>query len=79
MNARSSRKTFNRLSAAAMTAFAALVLAAAPAWAGSTPQCCLDECYGKQIAIHVKGWAYDPDVSSQSTCPATASRRSARR
>ena len=29
MNARSSRKTFNSLSAAAMTAFAALVLAAA--------------------------------------------------
>ena len=58
---------FRSAFAATIAAFAALVLAAAPAWAGSTPQCCLDECYGKQIAIHVKGWAYDPDVSSQST------------
>ena len=66
MNERSSRKTFNRLSAAAMTAFAALVLAAAPARAGSSPQGALDECYGKPLAVHVTGWTFDPDVSSQS-------------
>ena len=67
MNARSSRKTFNSLSAAAMTAFAALVLAAAPARGGSKPQGALDECYGKPLAVHVTGWTFDPDVSSQST------------
>ena len=67
MNARSSRKTFNSLTAAAMTAFAALVLAAAPARGGSKPQGALDECYGKPLAVHVTGWTFDPDVSSQST------------
>ena len=67
MNAKSSRKTFNSLSAAAMTAFAALVLAAAPARAGSLPQGSFDECSGKIRAIHVKGWTYDPDVPSQSS------------
>ena len=46
--------------------FAALALAAAPARAGSQPQKSLDECYGKPLAVHVTGWAYDPDVSSQS-------------
>ena len=49
-----------------LAAFAALALAAAPARAGSQPQRALDECYGKPLAVHVKGWAYDPDVSSQS-------------
>ena len=47
-------------------ALAALALAAAPARAGSQPQKSLDECYGKPLAVHVTGWAYDPDVSSQS-------------
>ena len=46
---------------------AALALAAAPARAGSRPQGALDECYGKTRAVHVTGWTYDPDVSSQST------------
>ena len=49
-----------------LAALAALALAAAPARAGSQPQRALDECYGKPLAVHVKGWAYDPDVSSQS-------------
>ena len=48
-------------------ALAALALAAAPARAGSRPQGTLDECYGKTRAVHVTGWTYDPDVSSQST------------
>ena len=47
-------------------ALAALALAAATARAGSQPQKSLDECYGKPLAVHVTGWAYDPDVSSQS-------------
>ena len=54
------------LKKAILAAFAALTLAAAPAWAGSQPQAALDECQGKMLAIHVKGWAYDPDASSQS-------------
>ena len=58
---------FRSAFAATIAAFAALVLAAAPAWAGSQPQGALDECYGKTLAVHVKGWTYDPDVSSQST------------
>ena len=49
-----------------LAAFAALALAAAPARAGSQPQRALDECYGKPLAVHVTGWAFDPDVSSQS-------------
>ena len=48
-------------------ALAALALTAAPARAGSQPQGALDECYGKTRAVHVTGWTYDPDVSSQST------------
>ena len=58
---------FRSAFAATIAAFAALVFAAAPAWAGSQPQGALDECYGKTLAVHVKGWTYDPDVSSQST------------
>ena len=49
-----------------LAAFAALALAAAPARAGSQPQSYLDECYGKPLAVHVTGWTFDPDVSSQS-------------
>ena len=47
-------------------AFAALALAAAPARAVS-PQGAFDTCTGGVGFIHVSGWAYDPDVSSQST------------
>ena len=49
-----------------LAAFAATTLAAATVSAGSQPQKSLDECYGKPLAVHVTGWAYDPDVSSQS-------------
>ena len=45
---------------------AAMALGAATARAGSAPDRCLDECTGGEGSIHVKGWAYDPDVSSQS-------------
>ncbi|MBQ7188831.1 MAG: hypothetical protein IJR99_05380 [Kiritimatiellae bacterium] len=46
---------------------ATLLLVAAPAArAGSVPDRCLDVCTGGEGAIHVQGWAYDPDASSQS-------------
>ncbi len=45
---------------------AAMAMGAATALAGSAPQRSLDECTGGEGAIHVKGWAYDPDASSQS-------------
>ncbi len=48
---------------AAVAAATCLVTAAR---AGSVPDRCLDECTGGEGAIHVKGWAYDPDASSQS-------------
>ena len=44
----------------------AFALAVATARAGSSPQKSLDECTGGEGVIHVKGWTYDPDVSSQS-------------
>ncbi len=48
-----------------LAAFAALVLAAMPAWAGSPPRSYLDQCQGNPLAIHVSGWTYDPDAPSQ--------------
>ncbi len=47
-------------SAFAVFAFAATALAE------SMPQGAFDTCQGGDLAIHVSGWAYDPDASSQS-------------
>jgi hypothetical protein len=44
----------------------AALLAAATARGASLPAKSLDECTGGFFAIHVKGWAYAPDVPSQS-------------
>ena len=49
-----------------LAAFAAVTLAAAPAYAGSQPRGSFDQCQGKALAIHVEGWAYDPDIPSLS-------------
>ena len=43
-----------------------LLLAATPALAESMPQGAFDSCQGGDLTIHVSGWAYDPDASSQS-------------
>ena len=47
-----------------LATFAAIILAAAPAWAGSSPRGSFDQCQGKPLAFHVEGWAYDPDIPS---------------
>ena len=47
-------------SAFAVFAFAATALAE------SMPQGAFDTCQGGDLTIHVSGWAYDPDASSQS-------------
>ena len=48
-----------------LAALAAITLAAAPARASSSPRGYLDQCQGKPLAIHLSGWAYDPDAQSQ--------------
>ena len=46
-------------------AFAAFAFATT-ALAESMPQGAFDTCQGGDLTIHVSGWAYDPDASSQS-------------
>ena len=57
-------KKFVKWAVMGMAAVAAGVVV--PARAGSVPDRYLDECTGGVGAIHVKGWTYDPDASSQS-------------
>ena len=49
-----------------LAAVAAVTCIVTAARAGSVPDQCLDACTGGEGAIHVQGWAYDPDASSQS-------------
>lgn len=42
-----------------------LLMTTTTAWAAQ-PDSWFDECYGKTNAIHVQGWAYDPDASATS-------------